>query len=39
MAEVAFEFDFEGCVHFTDEVFKAKEQYGNGNAEGIFGTE
>lgn len=37
MAEVAFEFDFEGCVHFEDKIFKAKGQYKNGNAEGIFG--
>ena len=37
MAEVAFEFDFEGCVHFADKIFKAKGQYKNGNAEGISG--
>ena len=38
MAEVAFEFDFEGCVHYADKIFKAKGQYKNGNVEGIFGT-
>lgn len=38
MTEVAFEFDFEGCVHYADKIFKAKGQYKNGNVEGIFGT-
>lgn len=34
--QVALEFDFEGCAHFADKVFKAKGQYKNNNTEGIF---